>query len=341
MPRFACLLALAALAALAPAQDKPPEDLDYGVYAPYYESKAKRFFKARAAKICSKLSGLNRPCPTCKQQGLVKVVLREGFHDENGVWIPPLEDVRDCPTCRRRKFLFNESVARNFVRSGLAPESRNSRITESALMRRLSESKETYRHKPRMKFEVRGRYAVVRAATRDGIFPLHFHLVPDGEDFEWYLHDPVKQGSFDMAGEFPKIPGRAEITEAYAGDIRRITRRRVVRLAGVTVPGPDGKILDGPQKQPDETLRDLVRKELKGQTVKLEQDSRAEYSCRGVPLVFVEVDGKDYAEDLIRRGLVRRHPKHKSKRSSAYLKAEKEARENRAGVWAVILDEDG
>ena len=43
------------------------------------------------------------------------MVLREGFYDANNVWIPPLEDVRDCPTCDRRKIIFRESVARRFI----------------------------------------------------------------------------------------------------------------------------------------------------------------------------------------------------------------------------------
>jgi endonuclease YncB( thermonuclease family) len=322
------------------AQEKAPEGIDYGVYAPYYKAKAEVHLKSRAKSICGKLAGLNKPCPTCRQLGVVKIVLREGFHDANNVWVPPLEDVRDCPTCDRRKYLFRESVARRFIGNGLAPESRSSTLTERDLMRRLESSRSSYRTIPRLKFQVRGRYGIVSAASGDGVFPLHFFLVPTDKKFTWYLHDPVKHGSFEFHREFAKLPARTEITEVYAGDILRIGGRRIVRLAGITVPGPDGKVLKGPQYTPDEVLRAIVRKELKGKSVRLKSDPRAPYTCRGVPLVFVEVDDVDYAEQLIRRGLVRRHPKHKSQRSSQYLKAEKEAREQKAGIWGEILGDD-
>ncbi|MEM8884167.1 MAG: thermonuclease family protein [Planctomycetota bacterium] len=319
---------------------KLPQDLnvEFGVYVPYYESRAKTEFKARSKNICGKLLGLNKKCRTCRAKGLVKVVLREGFYNKDNVWVPPLEDIRDCPTCNRRKYLFQSSRARRFISYGLPPDSQNSQLTIHDLMSRMESSRNPYRALPKLKYEMRGRYAIVKASSGDAVFPLQFHLIPGSKQkFIWYLHDPVKFGPFNMASEFVPVPASGQVTEVYAGDVLRISGRRVVRIAGITVPGPDGKVLKGHQTMPDQTLRAIVRRELKDKVVQFSTDRRAQFTCRGVPLVFVNLGRNDFGESLIRRGLARRHPKHRTTRGSTYLKAENAARDERAGIWEKLI----
>ena len=349
MWRLGWTIALVGLASASVAQDvvveaPPPlprkHGVDFGPYAHYYKSRASADLRRHSAKIIGRLRGLNRPCPTCKRAGLVKIVIREGFYDVDNIWIPPVEDVRECPTCERRKDVFNASAARSFVSSGLPPESRSKRgyeLTRREWMTRLERSHRTYRSVPRTKYEIRGRYAILSARSGDGIFPLHFHLLPNGTKFAWYLHDPAVSGPFSMGSEFPKLPGTSRVEEVYAGDTIVIGRRRVVRLAGITIPGSTGKILKRGQSLPDGELRARVRAELLGKTVELVPDKYAQFTYRGNAIAFVKLDGKDYGLELIRRGLARRHPKHKTQFNKTYMEAEKEARNNKAGVWARLL----
>jgi endonuclease YncB( thermonuclease family) len=352
--RLALVFCLAGLAASVRAQGVADEDrpkmvpppipdevkVDYGPYVHYYKTRASADFKRQSQKILANLRGLNRACPTCKTNGLIKVVIREGFYDRDNNWIPPVEDVRDCPTCDRRKYVYNEGAARAFVERGLPPDSRmrrGSEFTRRDLLRRLERSKSTYRSIPKTKYEIRGRYAILTANTRDGVFPLHFHLVPQGTKFAWYLHDPSVSGEFNLAGEFEGLPSDARVTEVYAGDVIRIGRRRVCRLAGITIPGVDGKVAKKRISSPNSEVRALVREELLGKTVNISTDKYAQFTCRGLPLAFIAIDGKDYAVELVRRGIARRHPKHKTQKNKTFMDAEKEARANKAGVWARIL----
>ena len=264
-------------------------------------------------------------------------MLREGYYDGHRVWIPPVEVIRGCPTCDRRKYLFQKSVAERFIRNGLPPDSRGNSLAANELRRRLSESKSVYRTLPRMKFRVKGRFGIVSAGSGDGVFPLRFRMIPVGDKFVWYLHDESRFGAFDIEREFPTPPSRSEVTEVYAGDVLRVSGGRIVRLAGITVPGSNGKVTKGWQPLPDDELRAYVRKTLMGKAIDIEPGKTAKFTCRGIPVVFVKWGDVDFAEHLLRKGFVRRHPKHKGKYSSTYLKAEKEARKAKAGIWAKLL----
>jgi len=110
-----------------------------------------------------------------------------------------------------------------------------------------------------------------------------------------------------------------------------------VRLAGITIPGRDGKVRKRGQSSPDEEIRALVRSELIGKNVEFVADKYAQFTCRGLQIAFVKLDGKNYGLELVRRGLARRHPKHKTKFNKSYMDAEKVARANKAGCWERIL----
>ncbi|MGH7163344.1 MAG: thermonuclease family protein [Planctomycetota bacterium] len=84
----------------------------------------------------------------------------------------------------------------------------------------------------------------------------------------------------------------------------------------------------------NEAVRDVVRAELRGGSVKLAADRYAQFTCDGAALSYVELDGKDYGEELLRRGPARMHPKHKHMRYGKYEKAEGEARKAGTGCWA-------
>lgn len=347
---WACALAMLAGAGWAqganePAIPPPPAlptklDVEFGPYTHYYKTRATADLKKQLHAIVGKLRGLNKPCPTCKRKGLVRVVIREGYYDEFNVWVPAVEDVRECPTCRRRKDVFNQSVANRFLGAGMPPQSRSSRgssMLRRDLMRRLEDSHNPYRGMPKLSYDIRGRYAVVKAKSGDGLFPLNFMLIPRDTKFAWYIHDPAVSGEFKFATEFRPVARTSKIKEVYAGDVIVLGRDRVVRLAGITIPGPDGKVLKPGQSTPDAETRALVRSELLGKLVELTPDKYAQFSCRGLPLAFVKIDGKDYGVELVRRGLARRHPKHKTQHNKDYMNAEKEARARKAGCWAQIL----
>ena len=148
------------------------------------------------------------------------------------------------------------------------------------------------------------------------------------------LAQPVSP--FDMAGEFQPLPGKAEITEVFAGDVVELDGKRLARICGVTIPAPDGKLLKPRTPSPDEELRSIVRSELYGKQVALKTDKYAQFDYDGLPLAYIEMQGEDYGESLVRRGLARRHPKHQHMRAGAYQRAEKKARASKAGVWAKL-----
>ena len=106
-----------------------------------------------------------------------------------------------------------------------------------------------------------------------------------------------------------------------------------MRICGITVPISGGKVARPDLGTADETARAIVRKELSGKTVTLTSDKYSRLTCDGHAIAFVELEGKDYGEELIRRGLVRRHPKHGHMRFARYKKAESEAKKANVGIW--------
>ncbi|MFB3065366.1 MAG: thermonuclease family protein [Planctomycetota bacterium] len=309
-----------------------PTGIDYGPYRHYFASRAMAELKARCAGMMRRLNGLNYKDPTCGARGVIEVMTRRGYYIGDA-WVPPVFEARECPSCKGRRFLFNERVAKRFVRAGLDPKSGRDR--QDRLARGMSGSLRTYGRGPKLRYRVRGRYA--RVEGNDTFFPLDFVLVPDGRKHKWYLHDPEVHGPFDMEREFKPLPGRAQITEVFAGDVVELDGKRLARICGVTIPAPDGKLLKPQTPSPDEETRSIVRSELYGKQVTLKTDKYAQFDYDGLPLAFIELDGKDYGEGLVRRGLARRHPKHQHVRAGAYKRAEKAARAAKAGVWAELL----
>lgn len=317
-----------------------PRDLkiDFAPYSHYLKSRAKADLRRHSTKIASKLRGLNRGCPTCRRLGIVQVTVREAFYDAHNILVPAVYDTRTCPTCVGRKDLFNRRAASAFVSAALPPGGGRGRAAKQReIMRVLEESRRTYRKLPKMTYEIRGRYAVIDAKSGDGVFPLNFHMVPVRGKFAWYVHDPSLSGAFNMGGEFEGLPGAARVREVYAGDIIVIGRKRAVRLAGITIPNSKGVVLKKSQSIPDSRLRALVRQDLLGKEVELVTDKYAQFSNRGLPIAFVKIDGKDYGLELVRRGLARRHPKHKTQFNKLYMAAEKEARAQKVGCWKKLL----
>lgn len=63
-------------------------------------------------------------------------------------------------------------------------------------------------------------------------------------------------------------------------------------------------------------------------------DKYATVTCDGHAIAFLELDGKDCGEELLRRGLARLHPKHMHRRFGTCRSAETEAKEAKVGIWA-------
>jgi len=126
------------------------------------------------------------------------------------------------------------------------------------------------------------------------------------------------------------------VKEVLAGDVLELEGGQIVRVCGIVIPGADGKIPTEEVPLPDPTVREDVAARLEGKVVSLSEDRYSKVTLQGYAIGFVELDGKDLGEDLLERGLARRHPKHKHQRNSTYMKAESAARKAKAGCWAQI-----
>ena len=103
---------------------------------------------------------------------------------------------------------------------------------------------------------------------------------------------------------------------------------------GIAIPGPKGKLPKSPVAMVNTLTRDTVAAELLGKTVEIKRDKYSTITLDGHPIAYIEVDGNDYGEGLLRRGLVRKHPKHAHQRNGTYIKTETAAKKAGAGIWA-------
>jgi endonuclease YncB( thermonuclease family) len=312
-----------------------PDGLRYGPYTHLIESKEKAALSRRVKKMLVGLYGLFRKCRTCNGKGVIKHLVREGFWLDRETWVPPEYETKTCHTCDGAGELFNDAKGASVFRSMTMAEKSDRGAYESAeqdWLERLMGSKRSYYRAPRFSLRVHGRYATVRGGRNNPLFPLHFKLLPKGRKYEWYLHVEELNGPFDR----DRPAGSSGlVAEVAAADTLILEDGTIVRLCGICAPGPNGKVPPPDIRYPNEEPRKIVRDELRGRRVRLERDKYVQATCDGHPLVFVrlERDGKDYGAELLRRGIARRHPKHRHSRNVAYQKAESAARKAQVGIW--------
>ncbi|MHC4819694.1 MAG: trypsin-like peptidase domain-containing protein [Planctomycetota bacterium] len=312
---------------------KIPAGLRYGPYTHLLESREKAALSRRVKKMFVRLYGLFRTCSTCRGKGVIKHLVRDGFWLDDRTWVPPEYETKTCHTCKGPGELFNRGKGASVFRAMTMVEGDRRRAYERAEERwleRLHSSKRAYYRAPRFSTRVHGRYATVSGGRNNPLFPLRFKLLPKGRKYEWFLHVTELNGAFDRdrpAG------GTGLIAEVAAADVLILEDGTVVRLCGLCAPGPDGKVPPPDLAYPDEERRRIVRDELRGRRVRLERDKYTQVTCDGHPLVFVRLDDKDYGAELLRRGVMRRHPKHRHSRNVAYQKAESAARTAKVGIW--------
>lgn len=333
--RARTVLAAALLTAVLGAEEGPP-DVDYGPYDHFLESKGEAELRSRSIKLMQKLRGLYQACPKCRARGEIEVVLRERYYDNlRGEWIPAVKEWQACPRCNRDKWVFDERVADGFLKAAFPSGSLRSsagRMAERRWKETLEACRVGFNKTPRLRYEVSARYGVVKG-PRVPLFPLHFHYVRTGNDYEWYVHDPELDGPFDF-GSGPGLPSQAKVVRAHAGDVLELEGGTVVRVCGIVVPGTEGKIATRRVSEPDPVVRDEVAKLVEGRVVDLETDKYAQVTVEGHPIAFVKIEDQDLGEQLLTRGLVRCHPKHRHERYGTYRKAERAARNADVGVWA-------
>lgn len=313
-----------------------PRGLAYGPYRHALKSRERRALEVRVNRMLKGIAGVFYRCPRCEGVGTVLEIIRPGFRREDGTYVDPAVRVVDCPRCRRAGKLFDEGKAEGAFRDLARAEQGGPEEFGKArreFMERLFASGRSYTRTTRFAVEVEGRYGVVRGARNNPFFPLHFKLQRRGAEYEWYLHDPRINGPFDFRREAGQVPAQALVAGVAAGDIVLLDDGTIVRICGIAVPGRDGKLPKEPLPTPVQRVRALVEKELVGKTVRLRSDKYSRVSCDGHAIAFLEVDGEDYGELLLRRGLVRRHPKHIHMRNHRYKKAETAAKRAGVGIW--------
>lgn len=323
----------------APPEREPlpaPDEFPYGPYVHYYRSRAEADLETCASRMLRSLRGLFRDCEECGGDGRIRHVIRAGYWIVD-IWIPPLYEVRDCLPCDATGVLFGSDVAERAFRAAIPPGS-DARpefgAARKAFVERCRASGEPFRETIRWTSTLRGRFAIVESPRGRPILPLRFMLLPSARGYEWFLHDPALVPPFDLEGEFAPIPGSATVRQAIAGDALRLEDGTIVRLCGIAIPNAGPRLPPGPRSSLVPAARDLVRAELEGRIVGLAADRYAPFTCDGHAIAFVDLDGRDYGLELLRRGVARTHPKHAHERQAAYRRAEQEARKAKAGVWA-------
>jgi endonuclease YncB( thermonuclease family) len=300
-----------------------PAGLRYGRYLHYLESREQAALKRRATRVMRDLAGLHHRCPRCSGSGVISVVVRRGYTAADGTVVPAEYESRTCPRCKGKRRLFRSGVASAAYERYGAPDGAG----EEAFMRQARLSGSSFLQQPPIRAVVEGTYGTVYGPRGDALFPLHFVLLPDGRDYEWFLGP-------DTPHELVMAPGEATVAGVAAADILLLDDGTIVRVCGLVVTDKRGRELPPDATATNETVRLAARALILGKRVKLTPDKYARMTCDGHPLVFVEVNGGDYGELLLRAGLVRRHTRHKHARNMRYQRAETEAKKAQRGIWA-------
>jgi len=346
MHHFVCVLLFMATVAMAQEhQAPPPAPIDlpqvgktaaggfrFGPYARFVESREQEALSRTVKKMLHDLQDVFYACKTCAGGGTIEVIVREGYQVDECTWAPPVVETRTCPSCEGAKSLFNRDVGvRVFRRLTPATSDDDAYVEAQARwLKTLHGSRSSLARAPRYSIVIDGRNATVRGGGGPPLYPIRFRLAPAGKRYRWALHDAVLHGLFRPDSD---VAATGRVRDVAAADIYVLESDVVVRLCGVYVPGADGKPPPPDLPKANEAARKLVRAELKGKIVRVERDPRASITCDGHPLVYVVIDGKDYGAELLRRGVVRRHPGHKHARSHAYMKTETAAKTAEVGIW--------
>jgi endonuclease YncB( thermonuclease family) len=314
-----------------------PEGLRFGPYVHTYVSREKRALNSRMTSIIGGLRGLFSLCHTCKGAGSIRELVRAGYWADRETWIEPVYRTKVCPTCEGDRKLFHatkgERVFAQYTRREQQGRSGAFDVARDRFLRRLYATQRSFQTRTKVRIEVIGRYGVVHGAPNNPLFPLHFKLLPTGAKYEWYIHVEELNGSFRFGAETGHVPAQSVVAEVAAADILILPDGEIVRICGITVPIAGGKVAKPDLGSVHETARAVVRQELLGRTVALTSDKYSKLTCDGHAIAFVELEGKDYGEELIRRGLARRHPKHGHMRFARYKKAESAAKKAKVGIW--------
>jgi endonuclease YncB( thermonuclease family) len=317
---------------------KAPKGLRYGPYVHYHKSRAVSDLKKRVDRLFRHLRGLFYECPRCKGKGTIEVLLEAAYYDAiREVWVPAVYETKTCPRCDGEQKLFRAGKAQAFVAEAFSDRYRkHSAYAEvrASWVDRLKESGRAYARGPKIKTSVEGLYGTVRGSKRNPLFPLQFRLEPVGGGYEWFLHDSELAGAFRAERDLGVLPAGGKVTAVWAGDIIELDGKHVVRLCGIAIPGPKGKLPKSPVAMVNTLTRNTVATELLGKIVEIGRDKYSTITLDGHPIAYIEIDGKDYGEGLLRRGLVRKHPVHAHERKGTYIKAETEAKKAGAGIWA-------
>lgn len=334
-------------AGLAPPKEKPdppekkgpasvelPKRLFFGPYRHSFASRERRSLEKRVANMLRGLVDLYVRCPRCRGAGKIRVLDKPGYWATPELWVEPVYKNITCPRCTGARRLFNPGKAERVFLNTTHAEQGSGRDFAGAqreFVRRCERAGHSYRRGPKFSVEVRGRFGVAR--SKDPLFPLRFKLVAVGTDYEWFLHDERTNGPFDMEREGTPPEGAARVAAVAAGDILVLEGGRIVRLCGIAVPNADGKLPTSHIAAGNEEVRKHVEKLLVGKEVRLALDKYATVTLDGHTIAFVELDGNDLGEDLLRIGLVRRHPRHAHIRMDRYKRAESAARKDQVGIW--------
>ena len=315
---------------------KVPDGLRYAPYVHTIGSREKRSLEIRFNKLLVSLAGVYYRCPLCKGSGKIQELVREGYYDGWRNYIPPLYRTITCTRCKGPGKLFNLDKCRGAFAAATRAERGTQRQRDQArdlFVRRVRTAERSFMRRTRYSVEVLGRLGIVNGPANNPLFPILFKLLPLGRDYKWVLHSPLLNGPFEYGRE-GRVRSEGRVIAVPAGDMLALSDGRIVRICGIAVPEPNGKLpRRGAFVRPNESVRKLVERELLGKTVALGPDKYSKVTCSGLAIAFVKLGDVDYGAELLRRGIVRRHPKHIHMRNHGYKKAETEAKRAKLGIW--------
>ncbi len=321
-----------------PGAPAPPSDEDlrsslaelrFGPYVHMLKSTEEAALVKRAAQMFRTLRDVNSRCYKCGGKGIVTVVIREGYRPPGGFYVMPVTRQETCPRCNGEMIYFDADVAKRAFEQILAPgDWKHPRLEAgwNEWVTSLHEGRKSYAGITARRATVRGTSGEVRSS------PFGWRLVREGERHLWCIHMPSMHGDRYPGSLVPPTTG--VLTDFPAGDIFVLADGTIVRLCGIAIPEQGPRLGKPEARVPNLQVRNLVRAELPGKSVGFSVDKYSSCDLDGHPLVYVQVDGKDYGEDLLQRGIARQHPQHRHQRWPAYHKAESAARAAKIGIWA-------